>query len=189
MTFGHAVLYYMEILTFNLRGASRKMRKASFLLLLAVLGFAGFAHAEDMAATTEDAKTSDITTNAATPEAVSAVAADAAATAEAVATDVTTTTVPQAAEEAAKTAEAADNLEFVSGEVSATNEAAKSVTVKLYGETDNEPTEKTLTVTIDESTDITDGETDKDIKALAAGTEVDVEYDPKTNKATYIFVY
>lgn len=94
-----------------------------------------------------------------------------------------------AAPAAVETPAQTDNLEFVSGEVSASNEAAKSVTVKLYGETDNEPTEKTITVTIDENTDITDGETDKDIKALNVGTEVDVEYDPKTNKATYIFVY
>ena len=84
---------------------------------------------------------------------------------------------------------AADNLEFVSGEVSAVDQAAKKVTVKLYGENENVTTEKTVTVAVDESTDITDGETDKDLKALASGTEVDVEYDPATNKATYIFIY
>lgn len=82
-----------------------------------------------------------------------------------------------------------DNLEFVSGEVSAADEAAQSVTVKLYGETEQDAMDKTLTVKLDETTDITDGEKDRDIKSLTAGTEVDVEYDPKTSKATYIFVY
>lgn len=82
-----------------------------------------------------------------------------------------------------------ENLEFVSGEVSAVDEAAQSVTVKLYGETEQDATDKTLTVKLDETTDITDGEKDRDAKSLTAGTEVDVEYDPKTSKATYIFVY
>jgi hypothetical protein len=84
---------------------------------------------------------------------------------------------------------AADNLEFVSGEVSASDEAAKTITVKLYGEGDAQATEKVLTVKVDEATDITDGEKDRDLKSLTAGTEVDVEYDPATTKATYIFVY
>ena len=87
------------------------------------------------------------------------------------------------------TTEKAENLEFVSGEVSAMDETAKSLTIKLYGETENAPTDKTLKVTVDSSTDITDGEQDRALKSLSAGTEVDVEYDPATNKATYIFVY
>jgi hypothetical protein len=82
-----------------------------------------------------------------------------------------------------------ENLEFVSGEVSAVDEAAKSITVKLYGETENEASNKALTVKVDETTDITDGEKDRDLKSLTSGTEVDVEYDPASNKATYIFVY
>ena len=84
---------------------------------------------------------------------------------------------------------ASENLEFVSGEITSTDEAAKTVTVKLYGETENAANDKTLTVKLDETTDITDGEKDRDIKSLTNGTEVDVEYDPATNKATYIFVY
>ncbi len=83
----------------------------------------------------------------------------------------------------------ADNLEFVSGEVGAVDEASKTLTVKLYGETDSTTTDKTLKVSVDTSTDITDGEQDRDFKSLTVGTEVDVEYDPTTNKATYIFVY
>ena len=82
-----------------------------------------------------------------------------------------------------------ENLEFVSGEVASLEEASKSLTVKLYGETENAPSDKTLKVTVDENTDITDGEQDRDLKSLTAGTEVDVEYDPSNNKATYIFVY
>lgn len=83
----------------------------------------------------------------------------------------------------------AENLEFVSGEISAVDEAAKSVTIKLYGETENEANDKLLSVTLDASTDITDGEKDRELKSLTAGTEVDVEYDPASSKATYIFVY
>ncbi|GEM_PF-1026549 len=82
-----------------------------------------------------------------------------------------------------------ENLEFVSGEITSTDAAAKTVTVKLYGETENATNDKVLTVKLDEATDITDGEKDRDIKSLTNGTEVDVEYDPATSKATYIFVY
>lgn len=82
-----------------------------------------------------------------------------------------------------------DNLEFISGEISSADETTQSVTVKLYGETESGTSDKTLKVTIDGTTDITDGEQDRDLKSLTAGTEVDVEYDPATNKATYIFVY
>ncbi len=82
-----------------------------------------------------------------------------------------------------------DNLEFISGEISSTDETTQSVTVKLYGETESGTSDKTLKVTVDGTTDITDGEQDRDLKSLTAGTEVDVEYDPATNKATYIFVY
>ena len=84
---------------------------------------------------------------------------------------------------------AADNLEFVSGEIGELDEASKSVSVRLYGEDENTASDKVLKVTVDENTDITDGEQDRDLKSLTAGTEVDVEYDPTTNKATYIFVY
>ena len=82
-----------------------------------------------------------------------------------------------------------DNLEFISGEVGELDEAGKTVTVKLYGESESATTGKTLKVSVDASTDITDGEQDRDFKSLSVGTEVDVEYDPATNKATYIFVY
>lgn len=83
----------------------------------------------------------------------------------------------------------AENLEFVSGEITGMDEAAKTITVKLYGETENAANDKILTIKLDETTDITDGEKDRDIQSLTNGTEVDVEYDPATSKATYIFVY
>ena len=82
-----------------------------------------------------------------------------------------------------------DNLEFISGEVSVLDEASKSVSVRLYGEEGDAAEEKILKVVTDENTDITDGEQDRDLKSLTVGTEVDVEYDPVSNKATYIFVY
>ena len=111
-----------------------------------------------------------------------------------IAVPVVDTTAPAAASVAETAPVAADavnaeNLEFVSGEVSTLDEASKTLTVKLYGESDSTPSDKTLKVTVDPNTDITDGEQDRDLKSLTAGTEVDVEYDPATNKATYIFVY
>ena len=101
------------------------------------------------------------------------------------------TTATPAAEvsTALSTTAPAENLEFISGEVSAIDEANKSMTVKLYGETENAPGDKSVTVKIETTTDITDGEKDRDLKSLTNGTEVDVEYDPASNKATYIFVY
>lgn len=90
---------------------------------------------------------------------------------------------------AAQEATLADNLEFISGEISELDEASKSVSVRLYGENETTASDKVLKVAVDENTDITDGEQDRDLKSLSAGTEVDVEYDPATNKATYIFVY
>ncbi len=102
---------------------------------------------------------------------------------------MTETAAPVVSSEEPVSAPVNENLEFISGEVSAVDAASKSVTVKLYGETENNTTDKTLTVTTDASTDITDGEKDRDLASLSAGTEVDVEYDPATKKATYIFVY
>ena len=94
-----------------------------------------------------------------------------------------------AAAQSPVTEPAAENLEFVSGEVTAVDAAAKTLTIKLYGETETEESVKTLTVSVDENTDITDGEKERELSSLAASTEVDVEYDPATSKATYIFVY
>ena len=98
-------------------------------------------------------------------------------------------TTEEAGIAAAEPATNTDALEFVSGEVSSLDDPGKSLTIKLYGETENTPTDKTLKVTVVANTDITDGEEDRELKSLSVGTEVDVEYDPANNLATYIFVY
>jgi hypothetical protein len=131
-----------------------------------------------------------VTETPAAPEAPSAAApAEMAAPAVEPAVVEAPTTVEQAVPVTGAVDTAADNLEFVSGEITAMDEAAKTVTVKMYGEAAENEADKMLTVTVDASTDITDGEQDRELKSLNAGTEVDVEYDPATKKATYIFVY
>ena len=140
---------------------------------LMVVFFAGVANAEDTAAP------------AAAPETTAPAAPAAPEPVPPPPVEATAVPAPAAVEEATVT----DNLEFISGEVSALDEAAKSVSVRLYGENEDKASDKVLTVTVDENTDITDGEQDRELKSLTAGTEVDVEYDPATNKATYIFVY
>ena len=98
------------------------------------------------------------------------------------------TTATTASTAALATPDTAENLEFVSGEIGAVDMTAKTATIKLYSDTENVG-EKTVTVHLDDATDITDGEKDRDLKSLTPGTEVDVEYDPASSKATYIFVY
>lgn len=149
------------------------MKKYVWTLVL-LMGVSGLSYAEDAAVPVEEAAPAPAEAEAPAVEAPAPAANEAAAT------------TPAAPLEAAVSAE---NLEFISGEVSATDEAAKTITVKLYGETENTPGDKSVTVTVDESTDITDGEKDRDLKSLTNGTEVDVEYDPGSSKATYIFVY
>ena len=149
------------------------MKRSAFILLILGLFASMPVFAEDVAATPSDttapAATAPETNPAPAPEAPAPVPA-----------------VPAAAPVENPNA---DNLEFISGEVGELDEAGKTLTVKLYGETESATTDKTLKVSVDASTDITDGEQDRDFKSLAVGTEVDVEYDPATNKATYIFVY
>ena len=154
-------------------------RIATFLVL--GLFFVNPVKAEDVPAAPSTDKAAD------SVPAAPAMPAVATPTVAAVAVPVTETAPAVGAAEpvAANT----ENLEFISGEVSALDEASKSLTVKLYGETENTPSDKTLKVAVDANTDITDGEQDRDLKSLSLGTEVDVEYDPTSNKATYIFVY
>ena len=156
--------------------------KKNLLIALPLMSFAFLT----VAFAAEETTAVPATTSTETSSTAPAAPAEAPAAPEAVAA-ATTTPAPVAAE--ATEAAANENLEFVSGEVGAIDAATKSVTVKLYGETDDNVTDKTLTVTTDASTDITDGEKDRELGSLAAGTEVDVEYDPATKKATYIFVY
>jgi hypothetical protein len=150
------------------------MKKSLALLSLSAFLIAGSSYAEDAAAPMEVAAEE---TAAAAAEIVSAAP-------EAVAETLGAVPVAEPQD-----ATLVDNLEFISGEVSELDETGKSVSVRLYGESEDATSDKVLKVTIDENTDITDGEQDRDLKSLAAGTEVDVEYDPATNKATYIFVY
>ncbi len=147
------------------------MKMSSLVSVFVMVLFASVSHAEDVVAPTTPATLEPV------------VAAEAAAPAPVV------PEVPVVAAPPAEEAVVTDNLEFISGEVSAMDEAAKTVSVRLYGENEDKASEKVLTVNVDENTDITDGEQDRDLKSLTAGTEVDVEYDPATNKATYIFVY
>ena len=148
------------------------MKRSAFILLILGLFVSMNAYSED--AVTAPTETTAPDTSAPAPAAAPATAAPV----------VTEAAAPAAAENVN-----ADNLEFISGEVGELDEAGKTITVKLYGETESATTDKTLKVSVDASTDITDGEQDRDFKSLSVGTEVDVEYDPTTNKATYIFVY
>jgi hypothetical protein len=170
------------------------MKKLSILFLLLCFALVGYAYAadSDQAASATTAAPAEVTTEAAPAPVAPAVVAP-AAPAPAAPAPLPVESAPAAVAPAAPApvpaANAADNLEFVSGEISALDEANKSITVKLYGEAEANASNKTLTVSVDTTTDITDGEKDRDLKSLTPGTEVDVEYDPATKKATYIFVY
>lgn len=156
-----------------------------FILSLTLSVHSAFAVEETAAAKAEPNPVAVLETK---PSA--ALAVEAATPAAPTATDTVTATTPTvpAADQTTETA-ANENLEFVSGEITAVDETTKAITVKLYGENEDEAGEKTLAINTDDSTDITDGEKDRDLKSLTAGTEVDVEYDPASKKATYIFVY
>ena len=149
------------------------MKKSLMLLSVSVFLVTGLSYAEETIA----------------PEAVPAVPAVAEPVVAPIAAEVVVAEPAVAVPAEAQDATLADNLEFISGEVSELDEAGKSVSVRLYGENEDKASDKVLKVTVDENTDITDGEQDRDLKSLTTGTEVDVEYDPATNKATYIFVY
>ena len=152
------------------------MKKIAFFILVSLVIVPAFGRcADDAAKSKVDTATAAAPSEAPVEDQTAAPADEAAST--------------EAQAPADATAAATDNLEFVSGEIATVDEANKSLTVKLYGETENKTPEKTLSVKVDETTDITDGEKDRDLKSLTGGTEVDVEYDPATSKATYIFVY
>ena len=61
--------------------------------------------------------------------------------------------------------------------------------VKVYLDSAGEANEQTLALAVDGETEITDGENELKSDALVNGAEVDVEYDTRSKKATYIFVY
>lgn len=152
--------------------------KRQFLFVLMAVSFVFFL----TVCSAEESALTPVVSQVVVPEAKAAEAV------EALPADVAVPIAAPLTEEAAEPA-VNENLEFVSGEVAAVDAVAKSVTIKLAGDTEENVTEKSLTVTTDASTDITDGEKDRELGSLSAGTEVDVEYDPATKKATYIFVY
>ena len=82
-----------------------------------------------------------------------------------------------------------ENLDFASGEVVTLDPATGKLDVKIYLDAAGNANEQTMSLTVDPSTEITNGETDLKTDALKAGAEIDVEYDVRTKKATYIFVY
>lgn len=171
------------------------MKKCLYLFVICLLTTV-YGYAEDQAAPAPAAADTQTTAKAvADTNTVVAPETPAAPVPQAVAAPAPEAPAPAAvpavapAETQAPAAPASENLEFVSGEISSLDEAASTLTIKLYGETENKTSDKILTVKVDTATDITDGEQDRALKSLTAGTEVDVEYDPATNKATYIFVY
>ena len=157
--------------------------KKYVLLVLGFLMVTVYAQAEE-----NSPETTTTAASSAAPVAVETTEASVSSSATPT-TAETSSSAPKASTEEVSPAPAAENLEFISGEISAVDTAAKSVTVKLYGETENNPNDKILTVKVEDTTDITDGEKDRELASLTTGTEVDVEYDPATKKATYIFVY
>ncbi len=82
-----------------------------------------------------------------------------------------------------------ENLDFASGEVVSFDAANGALSVKIYLDSAGNANEQTLALTVDPSTEITNGENDLKVDSLVPAAEVDVEYDVRTKKATYIFIY
>ncbi len=175
------------------------MKKLSFsLVALFMLFMSHHAIAAEQSAQQDQAAASATTatvmaktdsTEGAASEPVATPAVEKPATTAPATEPASETPVEPKTEEEVSDEKASENLEFVSGEINAVDEATKTVTVKLYGETEKSTGDKVISVKVNDSTDITDGEADRDLKSLTPSTEVDVEYDPATNIATYIFVY
>ncbi|HEX5715613.1 MAG TPA: hypothetical protein VF179_05600 [Thermoanaerobaculia bacterium] len=84
--------------------------------------------------------------------------------------------------------EATDDLEFMSGEITAMDEDAKTVTLRVERTTeDKAPT--VLVLSVDKTSDITDGDQDRTFASLTVGSDVDVEYNSVTKTVTYMFIY
>ncbi len=108
------------------------------------------------------------------------------------ATEPAATEAAPVEEEAAADAEASaplDNLDFASGEITAFDAASGKLDVKVYLDGAGDAKEQTISLTVDDKTEITSGENDLKADALKPGAEIDVEYDTTNNKATYVFIY
>jgi len=95
------------------------------------------------------------------------------------------TTTPVAAEVQAPL----DSLDFASGEISAFNATSGVLDVKVYLDVAGDAKERTVSLNVDQTTEITDGEADLKADSLKPNAEIDVEYDTTNNKATYIYIY
>lgn len=96
---------------------------------------------------------------------------------------------PAAPQPAAEALPDIENLDFASGEVVTFDAATGALSVKIYLDSAGNANEQTLALTVDASTEITNGENDLKTDSLVPAAEVDVEYDIRTKKATYIFIY
>ena len=82
-----------------------------------------------------------------------------------------------------------ENLDFVSGEVVAFDSSKGQLDVKVYLDSAGNAKEQVISLAVSLESEITDGENELRSDALVKGAEVDVEYDIRSNQATYIFVY
>ncbi len=78
---------------------------------------------------------------------------------------------------------------FVSGEVVSFNVEERLLDVRVYLDSEGNPMEHVLSLSIPHDIQITDGTGELDIDALSQAREVDVEYGEETKKTSYIFVY
>src|SRR5258706_10342838 len=75
---------------------------------------------------------------------------------------------------------ALENLDFASGEILTFDAPSGKIDVKVYLDANGEANEQTLSLKVDNQTEITDGENELKTDALVKGAEVDVEYDTRT---------
>jgi len=83
----------------------------------------------------------------------------------------------------------AEGLVFASGEIVAVQHESQAFRVRIYFDREGNYDRHEIALTYGPQTLFTDGEQDLDRMALQKDREVDVEYDPRTRMATYVFVY
>jgi hypothetical protein len=82
-----------------------------------------------------------------------------------------------------------EGLSFVSGEAVSFDAATSKLSLKVYLDPTGDANEHTLTLAVNDKTEITDGEAELNAEAIQSGAEMDVEYNTKSMTATYIFIY